>query len=103
MEMLIVFLLVKTLHCLFQHTAYLGTSNSGSETRDRARLIAEQMGTFHLDCTIDDVVEGLKSSYRASIRSVEAAVLGKAIATCCCCCCCCCCQELLFLWLLSGT
>jgi hypothetical protein len=92
---------------LLQHTAYLGTSNSGSETRDRARLIAEQMGTFHLDCTIDDVVEGLKSSYRASIRSVEAAVLGKAIATCCCCCCCCCCcgcyQGLVFLWLLSGT
>ena len=58
------------------HTAYLGTKHSGDETRDRARAIAEQIGTFHLNCNIDSIVSGLLASYETSIRSVEEAVLG---------------------------
>jgi len=58
------------------HTAYLGTKNSGEETRFRAARIAEQIGTFHLDCNIDSIVDGLIKSYETSIRSVENAVVG---------------------------
>lgn len=33
---------------LILHSAYLGTVNSSTETRERARKIAEQLGSFHL-------------------------------------------------------
>ena len=58
------------------HTAYLGTKNSGNETRSRAAQIAKEMNTFHLDCNIDAIVDGLLQSYETSIRSIESSVMG---------------------------
>mmetsp|Transcript_755 Transcript_755/g.1505 ORF Transcript_755/g.1505 Transcript_755/m.1505 type:complete len:698 (-) Transcript_755:116-2209(-) len=41
------------------HTTYMGTKNSSAETRDRAKKLAEEIGAYHLDITIDDVVSSL--------------------------------------------
>lgn len=41
------------------HTCYMGTENSSRETRQRARLLAEQIGASHLDVNIDSVVSSL--------------------------------------------
>lgn len=46
------------------HTAYMGTKNSGNETRTRAIRIADQVGTFHIDCKVDDIVDGVDACYR---------------------------------------
>ncbi|KAG9255412.1 glutamine-dependent NAD(+) synthetase [Emericellopsis atlantica] len=37
-------------------TAYMGTSNSSSETRSRAKRLAERLGAYHLEVEIDDIV-----------------------------------------------
>ena len=58
------------------HTAYLGTKNSGDETRDRAKRISEEIGTFHMDCNIDAIVDGLLSAYATSMESIESAIIG---------------------------
>ena len=39
------------------HTAYLGTVNSSDETRSRSRRLAEKIGSFHSDLTIDPVIQ----------------------------------------------
>lgn len=38
------------------HTAYMGTVNSSTETRSRAKRLAEKIGAYHSDLTIDVVV-----------------------------------------------
>ena len=38
------------------HTAYMATSNSGSETRDRAKALAKAIGSYHLDFNFDTVI-----------------------------------------------
>ena len=58
------------------HTAYLGTSNSSDETRSRAIRIAEQIGTFHINCEIDSIVSGLLHSYEDAVRTIGSAVAG---------------------------
>ena len=40
-------------------TVYMGTVNSGSETKDRARNLAKQIGADHLDVKIDIVIEAM--------------------------------------------
>jgi NAD+ synthase (glutamine-hydrolysing) len=50
------------------HTCYMGTTNSTTETRSRAAAIAAQVGTYHLNASIDTMV--------AAVVSVFLAVLG---------------------------
>ncbi|MEM7334071.1 MAG: NAD(+) synthase [Chloroflexota bacterium] len=41
------------------HTCYIGTKNSSKATRRRAKLLAEQIGAYHLDVNIDTTVNSL--------------------------------------------
>ncbi|MCA9960238.1 MAG: NAD(+) synthase, partial [Anaerolineales bacterium] len=41
------------------HTCYMGTRNSSKETRVRAKELAAQIGSHHLDINIDTVVESV--------------------------------------------
>ena len=38
-------------------TCYMGTKNSSTETRSRAKWLAEKLGAFHLDESIDEAIE----------------------------------------------
>ncbi len=38
------------------HTCYMGTTNSSDETRSRAKRLAERLGAYHSDITIDEAV-----------------------------------------------
>lgn len=38
------------------HTCYMGTVNSGDETRSRAKRLAETLGAYHSDINIDEAV-----------------------------------------------
>lgn len=38
------------------HTVYMGTVNSGHETRSRAKLLAAEIGAFHSDSHVDAAV-----------------------------------------------
>jgi NAD+ synthase (glutamine-hydrolysing) len=38
------------------HTCYMGSKNSSRATRKRARAVAEQIGAYHLNVTIDSLV-----------------------------------------------
>lgn len=40
------------------HTCYMGTVNSGEETRDRAKRLSERVGGHHSDIKIDEAVTG---------------------------------------------
>jgi NAD+ synthase (glutamine-hydrolysing) len=44
---------------LLLHTCYMGTSNSTAETRDRAALIARDIGAYHLHALIDTMVAAI--------------------------------------------
>lgn len=39
------------------HTIYLGTVNSSNATKQRAATLASEIGCYHLDASIDGVVE----------------------------------------------
>lgn len=41
------------------HTCYMGTENSSQETRDRARELAEQIGSYHIDLNMDMPVNAI--------------------------------------------
>ncbi|KAK9767400.1 glutamine-dependent NAD(+) synthetase [Basidiobolus ranarum] len=41
------------------HTCYMGTSNSGAETRYRAKTLAEEIGSYHTDLNMDAVVQAV--------------------------------------------
>lgn len=38
------------------HTCYMGTENSGEETRSRARRLSETLGAYHSDISIDEAI-----------------------------------------------
>ncbi|KAL9081674.1 MAG: hypothetical protein Q9159_007135 [Coniocarpon cinnabarinum] len=38
------------------HTAYMGTSNSGGDTRARAKALSQAIGSYHLDFSFDAIV-----------------------------------------------
>lgn len=40
-------------------TVYMGTVNSGSETRSRAKGLAKQIGADHLDVQVDVVIDAM--------------------------------------------
>eukprot|EP00871_Galdieria_phlegrea_P002221 jgi/Galph1/29/GphlegSOOS_G4858.1 len=41
------------------HTCFMGSVNSSTDTRMRSKLLAEEIGAYHLDINIDIVVESL--------------------------------------------
>ncbi|KAJ1675616.1 glutamine-dependent NAD(+) synthetase [Spiromyces aspiralis] len=41
------------------HTCFLGTSNSGKDTRNRARTLAQDIGSYHVDLNMDSVVSSI--------------------------------------------
>lgn len=46
-------------------TVYMGSVNSSKETRDRAALLASQVGSYHMNVDIDSVVSALLSLFVA--------------------------------------
>ena len=49
--------LIKTI----MYTAYMGTKNSSEETKERARKIAAEIGTYHMAGTIDDLYKSIST------------------------------------------
>lgn len=45
------------------YTVYMGTENSSEGTRSRAKMLAEEIGSFHLDVPIDSIVSALLSLF----------------------------------------
>ena len=43
------------------HTCYMGSVNSSDDTRSRARRLAEALGAYHSDVTIDDTVAAFEA------------------------------------------
>mmetsp|Transcript_105914 Transcript_105914/g.129211 ORF Transcript_105914/g.129211 Transcript_105914/m.129211 type:complete len:720 (-) Transcript_105914:58-2217(-) len=41
------------------HTTYMGTKNSSKETRNRAKELAKDIGSYHKDVNIDSIVDAL--------------------------------------------
>ncbi|KAK8960051.1 hypothetical protein KSP40_PGU018732 [Platanthera guangdongensis] len=46
------------------YTVYMGTENSSDATRDRAKKLAEEVGSWHLDVNIDIVISALLSLFQ---------------------------------------
>ena len=42
------------------HTVYMGTQNSSRSTEDRATRLAHQIGSYHINCKIDSIVESME-------------------------------------------
>ncbi|KAH6915858.1 hypothetical protein BKA70DRAFT_1253990 [Coprinopsis sp. MPI-PUGE-AT-0042] len=45
------------------HTCYMGTENSSTETRDRAKDLANAIGSYHVDLNMDSVVSAVKGLF----------------------------------------
>lgn len=45
------------------YTCYMGTSNSSAETRQRAKKLAEVIGSYHTDLNMDTVVQAIHSLF----------------------------------------
>ncbi|GJN41096.1 hypothetical protein PR202_gn00423 [Eleusine coracana subsp. coracana] len=45
------------------YTVYMGTENSSEDTRSRAKRLAEEIGSFHLDVPIDSIVSAFLSLF----------------------------------------
>lgn len=45
------------------HTCYMGTSNSTNETRQRAKALAEHIGSYHVDLNMDTIVDAVISVF----------------------------------------
>jgi len=52
---------------LIMHTAYLGTGNSSDATRSRAKLLAEEVGTWHLEVDIDLMVAAVLETFASGV------------------------------------
>ena len=52
-------------HMIF-HTAYMGTSNSSKETRERSRRLSEAIGSYHVDFNMDAVVSSVVSLFEVA-------------------------------------
>lgn len=63
------------------HTCFMGTVNSSKETRQRAKKLAEALGTYHLDINIDTVVTAVTSLFNVvTLFSPQYTVHGGTIA-----------------------
>lgn len=47
------------------HTVYMGTQNSSCSTEDRATRLARQIGSYHINCKVDSIVEAMASLFTA--------------------------------------
>ncbi|OWZ68719.1 NAD+ synthetase [Cryptococcus neoformans] len=45
------------------HTCYMGTENSSSETRERAKNLANAIGSYHVDLNMDTAVSAVKGIF----------------------------------------
>ncbi|KAF9462892.1 hypothetical protein BDZ94DRAFT_1260105 [Collybia nuda] len=45
------------------HTCYMGTENSSTETRRRAKQLSEAIGSYHIDLNMDSVVTAVRSLF----------------------------------------
>jgi NAD+ synthase (glutamine-hydrolysing) len=45
------------------HTSFMGTVNSSTETRSRAKALASAIGAYHIDCDIDSIVSALTTFF----------------------------------------
>ncbi len=45
------------------HTVYMGTQNSSKSTEDRATRLASQIGSYHINCKVDSIVESMASLF----------------------------------------
>jgi NAD+ synthase (glutamine-hydrolysing) len=41
------------------HTVYMGTENSSSQTRARAKALAEEIGCYHTDLNVDSITSAI--------------------------------------------
>ena len=48
-------------------TCYMGSANSSSATRDRAKTLAGQIGSNHMTIAIDDMVEATNGIFTQSV------------------------------------
>lgn len=46
-------------------TCYMGTVNSSKETRARAKDLAGEIGSYHIDCNVDMIVDAMKALFVA--------------------------------------
>lgn len=49
-------------------SCYMGTVNSSDETRSRAKRLAEKLGSFHYDSSIDDAVNAYMSMIKSTLN-----------------------------------
>lgn len=49
-------------------TCYMGTVNSSDETRSRAKRLAEKLGSFHYDTSIDEAVSASLSIVKSTLN-----------------------------------
>jgi len=45
------------------HTCYMGTENSSTETRKRAKDLGEAIGSYHVDLNMDSVVTSVRDLF----------------------------------------
>ncbi|QRV88948.1 carbon-nitrogen hydrolase [Ceratobasidium sp. AG-Ba] len=45
------------------HTCYMGTENSSSDTRNRAKLLSESIGSYHVDLNMDTLVTAVRNLF----------------------------------------
>ena len=45
------------------YTCYMGTTNSSRETRQRAKQLANEIGSYHLNIDIDSLVSNLRKLF----------------------------------------
>jgi NAD+ synthase (glutamine-hydrolysing) len=46
------------------YTSYMGTENSGKETRKRAKELAEKLGSYHVDLNMDALVQAVLEVFK---------------------------------------
>lgn len=45
------------------HTCYMGTENSSSDTRQRAKELSDAIGSYHIDLNMDSVVTAVRTLF----------------------------------------
>ena len=49
------------------HTCYMGTENSSTDTRTRAKALAEAIGSYHIDLNMDSIVTAVRTLFATVI------------------------------------
>lgn len=48
------------------HTCYMGTKNSSTETRKRSKILAEKIGSYHIDLNMDTIVNAIVNMFEVT-------------------------------------